>query len=61
MTHTSPDVYQQKAIVTRARRAAADKRYAATVAQRRVKFQERLDAIVAAKAAQNKEIAEWTR
>lgn len=50
-TLTRPDVYRRKAIATRKRRDAADKRLAAEFAERRRLFQESLDAIAAAKKA----------
>lgn len=49
--NSGPDVYQKKAIATRARRAAADKRIAAEFAERQRLFNEKLDAIRAAKKA----------
>lgn len=43
----NPDVYQKKAIATRARRDASDKRIAAEFAERRRLFLAKLDAILA--------------
>lgn len=49
IAQTGPDVYQRKAIATRKRRAAADKRLAAEFAERRRLFLLKLDAIIAAR------------
>lgn len=50
ITQPVRDVYQTKAAITRKRRDAADKRLAASEAERRRLFQLKLDAIVAAKS-----------
>jgi hypothetical protein len=49
---TRPDVYRSKAIQTRARRDAADKKFAAEWAARQAALAAQRDAMVAAKRAQ---------
>jgi hypothetical protein len=52
MNTTRPDVYRTKAIATRARRDAADKKFAAEFALRQQAAAAQRDAMVAAKRAQ---------
>lgn len=50
LTQSRPDVYKTKAIITRKRRAAADKRLTVQFTERRQAFEAKLDAILAGNA-----------